>query len=268
MMNWIFYSGVLRGRIKAFTPNNTTEYFVPLSDWMVGMGIDSVTAIVRLNNILSAVGNAVQLRARFAYQTAPMRTNAPTAWVGTGTNITGVTGASPTPGVITATLTSVTNSALMIRFGIAYSASAASADPFEADVELEFTCGVFGAILSQGTYDLAVDAVSANYLERALSEWTPSAPVAKVKIAFIAQNLQGNPEWIFRIRSATNDVNIPNAWGAIGTAYSTAQTDTVISDTATGIAATDFWFQLGVGYRGTAGARSEVTLTVITAMRS
>jgi hypothetical protein len=271
MGNYMMYSGLIPGRI-AFTPvNGTDEYYLALTDFYVCEGVDAARAIVRLLNVRGGAAGS-SLKGRLAYQTVNMSTKRPNAWVATGTAFS-VAATTPASGGVNngaapfdTALT--TSGVIMIRFGVAYQATAAGAW-LEAEAQIEVSFDVCGQIVAETTVNLANESTSALYDDQAISGWIPAGPVGQVKVCYIAQGLSGTPEWVFRVRSAAVDQDLPGAWGTItgGGPFTAAATDAVISDTASTIGATAFWLQYGVGFRGTAAGRSEVTLTIIVAVR-
>lgn len=254
-MSCINLFGPIERRISV---TSTTEIFIPMTGWGVGLGIDRVRATMRL------LADSGAIQARLAYQTATAVINeggaggrgAPQG-LGQPTNATmSVLEFNVSPGTVH-----------WMRWGVLVSLSQAGA-PGQADIVVSFSVPACGKPMGRFTDQIHIGGNTSPAVIP-ITGWGPALQLTEVDLATVVQAVMGDLDTQVMIQTADVDPASPNAWQPLGSVASGARKEClrydVSSVTDPGVGPKPMLARLGLSYKlatGTSEAYASVAFDI------
>jgi hypothetical protein len=254
-----------RPTTKRLKTSTTTEQFEPFTDWMPGVGLDTVKMVIKRKSVQLA-GTAPTYNVKPAIQVALVRPDNPDDWVViTGVGPYGGPGESNTGEMSVAATTA---GKFFVRLGVSYYLGGTAPTNGQADVEVQVSYVSCGSIVGSMSQDLqAFNTTTDSHV--AITGWIPAIDADKVVAAFVISNLVNNFRCLLAYRKATTSIQVPSVWASLeGSTYRTGNNETTTGEITLAVGA-EMFVQFGLAFsQGTAGqAPGEASVSTSVAVR-
>jgi len=252
--------GVTSEITKRLITTETDDVFVPYTGWMSSLGVEKVKAVLmRSSSSVQGTGNH---RFKLAIQVAKVRTDKPEAWKTVGTTWFDNAGEDCT---LEQDVSSDTDTALFIRFGVAQKLSSGAATLGQTDVLLQVGYESCGALVGSAT--LALKTRTTEDCFTPVSQWLPAMTVDRIMAAIVATSESGEFRCRLAYRTASASKNVASAWSTTFDAWHTGPGEWN-TGLLTPVLANDMWVQVGIQYAlATGTALGQATVSVAAAVR-
>ena len=169
------------------------------------------------------------------------------------------------PGPVEQDVSSDTDTALFIRFGVAQKLSSGAATLGQTDVLLQVGYESCGALVGSAT--LALKTRTTEDCFTPVSQWLPAMTVDRIMAAIVATSESGEFRCRLAYRTASASKNVASAWSTTFDAWHTGPGEWN-TGLLTPVLANDMWVQVGIQYAlATGTALGQATVSVAAAVR-
>ena len=249
-----------RSVTKRLSTLTSTEIFEPYTDWMLGIGVDSVQMVLKRKNLQTSGGAAFNVKP--AIQTAEVRPDNPDAFqdIANGGTYTGAGEDNTT----VMTVSSYTGVHLWVRFGVTYYLSGGTPPVSgQADVELQCAWTSCGSLVGTMSQELQAYNTTTNSFV-AITGWVPAVDADKVFAVFSIAGLSGSFNCQLAYRAAATSIQSPGSWNLLGSAK-TSNGETATAEIALTLGSYMF-VQFGLAFNQSTANQVTGQATVATAV--